>query len=265
MENSKLFDLTNKVIILTGSSGFLGTKFSEGLAESGANLVLADINHSKSKTHARILEDKYGVDILPLKLDVRENKSIKSMVDKTLKKFSKIDVLVNNAFYNEGVFGRKTSLEKFPLDVWKKSLDVNLTGVFLCSQQVGKIMVRKKTGNIINISSIYGLIGADQRIYGKGGNRSTAVYAATKGGIINLTRYLAAYWNNTGIRVNCISFGGFENNQDKKFIKNYSKKTMLGRMAQTNEGIGPLIFLASDASSYITGSNLLVDGGWTAW
>ena len=126
-------------------------------------------------------------------------------------------------------------------------------------------MVKQKNGNIINISSTYGLVAPDQRIYGVSGQNAAAFYSATKAAIINLTRYLASYWNRTGIRVNSLSPGGVENSQEANFIKNYSEKTILGRMAQKDEYIGSIIFLSSDASSYMTGSNLIVDGGWTAW
>lgn len=265
MNVKKLFDLSNKIVIITGSSGFLGSQFAEGFSQNGADVVLADINYSKSKKMEKTLKLKYNVNPLAVKLDVTNKKSIKKMITMTLKKFSKIDVLINNAFFYEGKKGRSVSFEKFPLSIWNQALDVNLTGPFLCSQEVGAIMVKQKHGIIINISSIYGLVGADQRTYEKGGNRSTSVYATTKGGVLNFTRYLAAYWNNTGVRINSVSFGGIMENQDPSFIKNYSKKTMLGRMARKDEYVGALIFLASDASSYMTGANLVVDGGWTAW
>jgi len=261
----QLFDLSGKVIILTGSSGFLGSQFADGFSQVGANVVLGDINYGKSKKLEKILGKKYNVKPLAAKLDVTNKNSIKRMISKVIKKFSKIDVLINNAYFYEGLGGRSISFEEFPLSIWNKALNVNLTGAFLCSQEVGKIMVRQKQGVIINISSIYGMVGADQRIYGKGGNRSTSVYATTKGGVLNLTRYLAAYWRKTGVRVNSITFGGIKNNQNRNFIRNYSGKTMLGRMATPNECVGALLFLASDASSYMTGSNLIVDGGWTAW
>ena len=148
---------------------------------------------------------------------------------------------------------------------WNKAIDVNLTGVFLCCQKIGKVMVKQRKGVIINISSTYGLVAPDQRIYGKSGQNSAAFYATTKSGILNLTRYLASYWQRKGIRVNTLSPGGVEKNQDPDFIKKYSERTPLGRMAKKDEYIGPIIFLASEASSYMTGSNLIVDGGWTAW
>ena len=126
-------------------------------------------------------------------------------------------------------------------------------------------MLKQKSGNVINISSIYGIVGADQRIYGSSGLNSAVFYATTKSAILNLTRYLASYWNRTGIRVNTLSPGGVQNKQDKNFIKKYSEKTMIGRMAKNDEYVGALVFLCSDASSYMTGSNLIIDGGWTAW
>ena len=142
-----------------------------------------------------------------------------------------------------------------------------MTGVYLCSQEFGKIMSKQKKGVIINISSIYGMVGADQRIYGNNKLNLPVSYAASKGAILNLTRYLAAYWHGQNIRVNTLTLGGVQDTryQDKKFIEKYSEKTILGRMAKKHEYNGAILFLMSDASSYMTGSNLIVDGGWTAW
>ena len=266
MNVKKLFDLSNRTIILTGGAGLLGSQYAEGLSQAGANLILADINYAGCKNIAKQLEKKYQNSILPIKLDLTDQKSIKNMVKKTVKKFSKIDVLINNAAF-QGKSGkeRQIKFEDLPSSLWDKAISVNLTGIFLSCQEVGKIMIKQKRGVIINIASVYGIVAADQRIYGKSGQNSAVYYAATKSAILNLTRYLASYWNRTGIRVNTLSPGGVENNQGSLFIKNYSYKTMLGRMAQKNEYVGAMIFLASDASSYMTGSNLVVDGGWTAW
>ena len=266
MNVKKLFDLSNRTIILTGGAGLLGSQYADGLSQAGANLILADINYAGCKNIAKQLEKKYQNSILPIKLDLTDQKSIKNMVKKTVKKFSKIDVLINNAAF-QGKSGkeRQIKFEDLPSSLWDKAISVNLTGIFLSCQEVGKIMIKQKRGVIINIASVYGIVAADQRIYGKSGQNSAVYYAATKSAILNLTRYLASYWNRTGIRVNTLSPGGVENNQGSLFIKNYSYKTMLGRMAQKNEYVGAMIFLASDASSYMTGSNLVVDGGWTAW
>ena len=266
MNVKKLFDLSNRTIILTGGAGLLGSQYADGLSQAGANLILADINYAGCKNIAKQLEKKYQNSILPIKLDLTDQKSIKNMVKKTIKKFSKIDVLINNAAF-QGKSGkeRQIKFEDLPSSLWDKAISVNLTGIFLSCQEVGKIMIKQKRGVIINIASIYGIVAADQRIYGKSGQNSAAFYAATKSAILNLTRYLAAYWQGIGIRVNTLSPGGVQNNQDPNFRKKYSEKTMIGRMAKKDEYVGPLLYLASDASSYMTGSNLIVDGGWTAW
>ena len=265
MKVKKLFDLSDKTIVLTGAAGHLGKNYVDGLSQFGANVVLSDINYQGCKKIEKQMREKYDIDPLSVKLDLTDPKSIKCMISKITKKYSSIDVLVNNAAYQGDKKIRSDEFEKLELGTWNKAINVNLTGIFLLCQAVGKIMLKQKSGNIINISSTYGMVGADQRIYGKSGLNSPAFYAATKSGILNLTRYLASYWNRTGIRVNTLSPGGVENNQDKNFIKKYSEKTMLGRMARNDEYVGALIFLASDASSYMTGSNLVIDGGWTAW
>ena len=265
MNVKKLFDLSNKTVIITGAAGLLGSQYAEGLINSGANVVLAELNDKLSKEIEKKLGKKNNSRILVVKLDLTSKKSIQSMVKKVLEKYSRIDVLINNAADQGDSKLRKTPFEEFPLKNWNHAIDVNLTGVFLCCQEIGKIMVKQRNGVIINISSTYGIVGPDQRIYGKSGQNSAAFYAATKGSIINLTRYLAAYWQGKGIRVNTLSPGGVEKGQDKEFIKKYSHKTMIGRMAKRDEYVGPILFLASDASSYMTGSNLIVDGGWTAW
>ena len=265
MNMRKVFDFSNRVIVITGAAGLLGSEYADGFCQAGGNVVLADKNFEKCKKLAVKLEKKYGVKPFPIKLDVTNPNSIKKMIAHITKKFSKIDVLVNNAIYPEIGKIKKTKFEDFPLDIWKKGIDVNLTGMFLCSQQIGEIMKKQKNGVIINISSIYGIKGPDQRIYGKTKIIKSALYATTKGAVINFTKYLASYWNRTGIRVNTLSLGGVEENQDRNFKKKYSDKTMIGRMAKKDEYVGALLFLSSDASSYMTGSNLVIDGGWSAW
>ena len=265
MNVKEIFDLSGRVVILTGAAGLLGEQYARGLSQAGANVVLADKCYSKCKKLEIDLKKEYDVNPLAIKIDITNKKSVKKMIAEIVNRYAKIDVLINNAMFQEGKKERAILFERFPLSSWNKVLSVNITGMFLCCQEVGKIMLKQKHGNIINISSIYGLVGADQRIYGKSGINSTIAYAATKSAILNFTRYLASYWHNTGIRVNTLSLGGVENNQDPYFIKNYSTKSMLGRMARKDEYVGSILFPASDASSYMAGSNLIVDGGWTAW
>jgi NAD(P)-dependent dehydrogenase (short-subunit alcohol dehydrogenase family) len=261
---NKIFNLTNKVIILTGAAGLLGTEYAHGLSQAGANVVLADLNFDKCKKLSLNLNKKYDVNSFPIKLDVTKINSINTMIKAVIKKFSKIDILINNAYFSEAGYD-KIKFENYDLDIWKKGLNVNLSGIFLCCQQIGKIMKKQKKGNIINISSIYGIVAPDQRIYGNTKIIKSAMYSVTKSGVLNFTRYLASYWRQDGIRVNTLSLGGVEENQNSTFKKNYSNKTMIGRMAKKDEYVGALIFLSSNASSYMTGSNLVIDGGWTAW
>ena len=265
MNINKLFDLSNRVIVITGAAGLLGTQYAYGLSQSGANVVLADLNETKCKSLEKKIKKKFSTKPMSIKLDLTKKESILSMTSSILKKYSKIDVLINNAAYQGNPKIRSSGFENLELETWNQAIDVNLTGVFLCCQSIGKQMIKQKSGNIINIASTYGLVGPDQRIYGKSGQNSAIFYAATKSAILNLTRYLATYWEGKGIRVNTFSPGGVENKQDPDFIKKYSKKTPLGRMAKKDEYVASMVFLASDASSYMTGSNLIVDGGWTAW
>lgn len=266
----KLFELKNKTAIVTGALGLIGKEHCRALSEAGANIVVADIDENKCIEFAQSLE----TESIGLSLDVTKPESIKNLRDKTLNKFGHIDTLINNAAINDmfedpKAASEQSKFENYPLELWQKSVEVNLTGVFLCSQILGYEMVKQKSGSIINIASTYGITAPDQSLYKKeDGTQSfykPPAYSATKGGVLMFTKYLAAYWGKDGVRVNSLSPGGVENSQDEYFIKKYSEKTPLGRMAKPTDYKGALIFLASDASSYMTGANLIVDGGWTAW
>jgi NAD(P)-dependent dehydrogenase (short-subunit alcohol dehydrogenase family) len=265
----ELFSLKNKTAIVTGACGLLGKNHCEALAEAGANVVLCDIDNDKCTVLAKSL----GTNHLGIAVDVTSEDSLKAAKEKILAKYGRIDVLINNAaindmFENPLLAGELSKFENYPIELWDKSWQVNVTGVFLCSRVFGSTMAEKGNGSIINVASTYGMVGPDQSIYlDKNGNRKmykSPSYPATKGAVINFTRYLAAYWGNKGVRVNTLSPGGVENSQDEYFIENYSKKTVLGRMAAPSDYKGAIIFLASDASSYMSGANLVVDGGWTA-
>ena len=266
----KLFDLSGRVIVLTGSAGLLGTQYAHILSDAGSNVILVDTNKEKNQKLEKELRKKYHTRPMSFDTDITKQSEIRKLVKAVLKKYKKIDALINNAFFNHAIRqskGGSISLESFPKKIWEQALELNLTGVFLCCQEIGKVMARQRKGVIVNISSIYGIQGADQRIYGKSNLNSPVSYAASKGAIVNLTRYLAAYWHRKNVRVNSLTLGGVEDKsyQKKEFIKNYSEKTILGRMAQKDEYRGAMLFLISDASSYMTGSNLIIDGGWTAW
>lgn len=275
----KKFDLTGKVAIVTGGSGLLGKEFCQTLAEAGAAVVVADINaEAVNKFTTTII--KAGFHALGVATDVTLPESVRALVDETLLTFGRLDILVNSAALDpkfdpqalaemaktEAVSG---AFEDYPLASWQAALDVNLTGMFLCCQAAVKPMLAQgKTGSIINICSTYGLVAPDQRIYQRHGQQTSfkpVYYSVTKAGALGLTRYLAAYYAGTQIRVNALTPGGIFNGHDEVFLKAYSARTVMGRMAKKDEMNGALLFLASEASSYMTGSNLVVDGGWTAW
>ncbi len=265
----RLFSLKNKTIILTGSAGRLGTRFAHVLSMAGANVVLVDVENKENKKLENELRLKYKTRPMSLSTDISKESDVTRLTRDVLTKYKKIDVLVNNAhFVPREHPHRDAPFEQYSLELWDRMITVNLRGLFLCCREVGKVMLRQNRGTIVNISSIYGISGADQRIYGKSRLNSPAFYAATKGAMVNLTRHLAAYWHRKNIRVNTLTLGGVFDaklHKDKEFVRKYSEKTILGRMAKKEDYDGALLFLTSDASSYMTGANLIVDGGWTAW
>ncbi|GAB3296057.1 SDR family oxidoreductase [Hymenobacter humi] len=265
-----LFSLTNKTAIVTGACGLIGRQHCAALAAAGANVVVADLDFEAC---AAVAADLPGGMHQPLAVNVVSRESLVRARDEILAHFGHIDVLVNNAaindmFENPALAADLSKFENFPLDTWQKSLEVNVTGVFLAAQVFGTPMAAQGHGSIINVASTYGLVGPDQSIYVNEHGEQTFFkspsYPATKGAVISFTRYLAAYWGKRGVRVNTLSPGGVENNQDNFFIQQYSAKTPLGRMAHATDYQGAVVFLASDASAYMTGANLVVDGGWTA-
>jgi NAD(P)-dependent dehydrogenase (short-subunit alcohol dehydrogenase family) len=264
-----LFSLKNKTAIVTGACGLLGKQHCAALAEGGANVVVADINEEQCKIVASSLPG----DQLAVGFDVTSPESIEQAKQRILEKFGRIDVLVNNAaindmFENPALAGQQSMFENYPLEMWEKSWKVNVSGVFLCSQIFGKEMAEQGGGSIINIASTYGIVAPDQSIYKNAAGEQTFFkspsYPVTKSAVIGFTKFLASYWGAKNIRVNTLSPGGVENSQDEFFKNNYANKTLLHRMASPTDYKGAIVFLASDASAYMTGANLVVDGGWTA-
>ncbi len=269
------FSLKDKVAIVTGGGGQLGTEFCRTLAEAGAFVVVADLLIDHANRTSKQLTDS-GYTNFPFQLDITRIESTRELVSETIKKAGRLDILVNCAALDPKFDPDAASkgiapgaFEDYPLEQWNAAMNVNLTGMFLMTQACVKPMIAQdKKGSIINICSTYGLNGPDQRLYIKDGKRvayKPVYYTTTKAGVMGFTKYLAAYYAETEIRVNALTPGGVFNNHEDYFVKNYSAKTILGRMAKKDEMNGALLFLASDASSYMTGNNVIVDGGWTAW
>ena len=273
------FKLNGRVAIVTGGPGLLGQEFCRTLAEAGAAVVVADINAKAVNALTTQLIEK-GYHSLGVATDVTQPASVQALVEETLAVFGRLDILVNSAALDPKFDPQALAemakhgavsgaFEDYPLESWRAALEVNLTGVFLCCQAAVKPMLAQgKKGSIINICSTYGLVAPDQRIYQRDGKQTSykpVYYSVTKAGVLGLTRYLSTYYAGTDIRVNALTPGGIFNDHDEMFLKAYSARAVMGRMANKDEMNGALLFLASDASSYMTGSNLVVDGGWTAW
>lgn len=255
--------LDGKIAIVTGGGGLLGPEFAAALAEQGAHVVLVDLSSEHVDEIATNLAKEFNVKSMGLSADITDPISVATMVSQVISRFDRIDILVN------GAAGRTTNFfaafEDYSVNDWQAVLGVNLTGTFLCCQAVGRHMRKSGGGSIINISSIYGVVSPDQRIYDGSSINTPAVYSASKAGVIGLTKYLSTYWAGYKIRVNAITPGGVFNHQDESFVNNYGARTPMKRMAHPYEIRGAVAFLASDLSSYMTGHNLIVDGGWTVW
>ena len=265
MNTLKSFSLSGKIAIVTGGSGFFGKPISTALAEAGAHVIIASRDKKKCNTFASTLVDQhYSAE--GLSLDLGNELSINTFTDEVIKKHGKIDILVNNAVSREGF----KNLQDLRKDDWEKAQKINSTGLVLITQAVLKSMVRKKSGNVINIGSIQGVVGPNFGVYGDTGMTSPVNYTYDKWGMVGLTKWLANFYGKYNIRVNCISPGGYGPGVEKtigenEFVENYKNLTPLKRFADDNDIKGPIAFLASEASAYVTGHNLLVDGGWTSW
>jgi len=271
-----LFSLDGKVIVITGASGLLGSKHAEAIACYGGLPILIDLYQEDVNNLANKLNSKYNTNAIGFACDITNEDAVKINADLLEKKYGKIDGLVNNAANNPKVEDNNnlnfSRLENFPLDIWNDDISVGLTGSFLCSKYYGqKISKNINGGSIVNISSDLGLIAPDQRLYKIDNvenslqNVKPVTYSVIKSGLIGLTRYLATYWAEEGVRCNAMCPGGVENGQSEYFLEKVSSRIPMNRLARPNEYQGTLVWMLSDASSYLNGAIIAVDGGRTSW
>lgn len=268
-----LFSVKDKVVIVTGGLGQLGRQFSLALADRGAKIAIFDVRASQQMISERFGNRSSDDNLYFLAVDITQRSSLEAGLEKVIARWGIPHALINNAALDSppnAPAEENGPFETYPEASWDKVMEVNVKGVFMCCQLVGGRMASARRGSIINICSTYGLVSPDQRIY-EYRSRDGApffkpvAYSASKSALLNLTRYLATYWAGKNVRINTLTFGGVFNNQDEEFLKGYRARVPLGRMAREDEYNGAIIFLVSDASSYMTGSNLVIDGGWTAW
>jgi len=252
-----LFSCKNKVAVVTGGAGLIGKEIVRALNEFGATVYIADINEEKTGEVIKDTGIKY------INLDITSEASIREAIAKVIQNEGRVDILVNSAYPRTKDWGVK--IEHVPFGSWKTNVDSHLGGYFLCCREAAEQMKRQGEGVIINLASIYGVVAPDFSIYEETEMTMPVAYSAIKGGIIALTKYIATYYAKYNIRANVISPGGIFDNQPQDFVEKYSKKTPIGRMGKPGDVIGAVIYLASDASAYVTGHNLVVDGGWTVW
>jgi NAD(P)-dependent dehydrogenase (short-subunit alcohol dehydrogenase family) len=264
--------LDGKVCVVTGALGLIGSALARGLADAGGRVVITDLDHGACVDRAHAL----GADALGQGADITQPASLAALLGAILDRFGRLDVLVNNAAIDDKFTADaadESRFERYPLARWQRALDANVTGMFLACQTLGAAIAQRATpdrpGSIINVSSIYGVVAPDQGLYrrpdGSQAFWKSPAYPTAKAAVLGFTRYLAAYWGAAGVRVNALSPGGVENGQDAFFVEQYTRKVPLGRMATARDYVGATVFLASDASAYMTGANLIVDGGFTAW
>lgn len=265
-----MIQLDGEVCIVTGALGLIGRELSRALAEAGGRVVVTDLDGDACAARAREL----GNGAIGVGADITDPASLERLRDAVLGEHDRIDVLVNNAAINDKfespqAAARESQMEHYPLELWQRSMSVNVTGTFLACQVLGSVMASRGAGSIVNVASTYGMVAPDQKLYRKPDGTQpfykSPVYPTSKAAVLGFTRYLAAYWGPSGVRVNALSPGGVQAGQDEHFVAAYSARTPLGRMAAPSDYNGAIVFLASNASAYMNGANLVVDGGWTAW
>jgi NAD(P)-dependent dehydrogenase (short-subunit alcohol dehydrogenase family) len=265
--------LAGKVAIVTGAAGLLGREHCFALARAGASVVVADLDADTCARVAATVATECGTRALGVSVDITDPASVSALHERTRAELGEVDVLVNNAAIDDKFSptdaAELSRFENYALERFRRSLDVNVTGTFLCCQSIGARMAERGKGSIVNIASTYGVVAPDQGLYrrpdGTQAFFKSAAYPTTKAAVLGLTRFLAAYFGARGVRVNALSPGGVEAGQDAWFQSAYARKVPLGRMAKRDDYHGAIVFLASDASAYMTGANLVVDGGFTVW
>jgi NAD(P)-dependent dehydrogenase (short-subunit alcohol dehydrogenase family) len=271
MSADRLFGVAGRVVIITGGMGQLGRSFSRTLRERGARVAVLDLNVDADRVAERYGDEQE--DFLFVQADVTDAGSLQRALATIEAKWGSPHALINNAAIDappDAPPEENGPFESYPESSWDRVMAVNAKGVFLCARTFGAAMARARRGSIVNIASIYGVVSPDQRIYDyrrEAGEPffKPIAYAASKSTLLNVTRYLATYWAPDGVRVNTLTLAGVFNGQDDRFLQPYCQRVPLGRMAREDEYDAAVVFLVSDASSYMTGSNMIIDGGWTAW
>lgn len=268
------FSLAGRVVVITGGAGLLGVRHAEAIAAAGGTAVIADRRGSEAGAAAQAIAAAFGVPTLGAAVDVTNEASVRTLFDAVMLRFGRVDALVNNAANNPKIEDGASAfsrLEDFPLDQWNADVAVGLTGAFLCAKIFGTAMADAGRGVIVNISSEYGIIAPDQRLYAVDGKpesqqpKKPVSYTPVKAGLHGLTMYLATYWADRGVRANTITLGGVENGQPAEFLSRAALRIPVGRMARPTDFQGALVWLCSDASSFVNGANIVVDGGKSVW
>ncbi len=270
-----LFGMDGRVVVVTGGGGLLGVRHAEIIAAAGGSPVLVDIDEDRARRAAEDLAKRFGVDATHAKVDIADEAQVGALQQKLLEHYGRVDVLINNAANNPKVEGsdraRFARAETFSLEQWEADLDVGLKGAFICTRIFGAEMARRRKGVVVNVLSEYGLDAPDQRLYRVEGLPDDqqpvkpVTYTVAKSGLLGMSRYFASYWGAQGVRVNSITIGGVYNGQPEEFVKRYVNRVPLGRMAASDDYQGAMLFLCSDASRFMTGSNLIIDGGKSCW
>ena len=270
----KWFDVSDRVAVVTGGMGQLGRAFAAGLLDGGAKVAVI-VRRERSEDELQKVAGSNRNNLHQIVGNVADEGSMRDALADVVNRWGTPNVLINNAGIDaqpNGAAEENGPFETFPNEVWDAMIEVNLTGVYITCKVFGAAMAEAEDGSIVNVGSIYGLVSPQQDIYAYRKERDgkpffkPISYSASKSGLLNLTRYLGTYWGRSGVRVNMVTFSGvYRDSQDDQFVKNYTDRIPIGRMASTEDYVGPILFLSSPASRYMVGSNMVVDGGWTAW